>query len=379
MLVTDDELAGLQPRATHTIDLDEFVELDEIDPIFFHGAYHVAPEERAAKSYVLLVEAMEQANKVAIARFVMRSKQYVAALRPRDGRLTLSMMVYEDEINPATEIPEFDALEDISVTDKELAHGGAAHRLAVRVLRARPLPRHLPRGAARPDPRQERRCRDACRAPFEAPSDDTVIDLMAALEASVSAAKEARGRHPTAMADEDDVVGALRPPARKATAKSTSRKATAKKPSASATKAATEGRGEEGAGQEGGRQEGDPGEEGRGHQAHRQEGGGAGAQVGLTSAEPGRPALATKGTSVEVGGRTLTLTNLDKVLYPAVGFTKSEVIDYYARVAPTMLAHTAGRCMTFKRYPERGRRQVVLREALPVAPSGVGAGRDRAG
>ena len=52
MLVTDDELASLQPRATHTIDLDEFVELDEIDPIFFDGAYHVAPEERAAKSYV---------------------------------------------------------------------------------------------------------------------------------------------------------------------------------------------------------------------------------------------------------------------------------------------------------------------------------------
>ncbi|MFI5044251.1 MAG: hypothetical protein ACHQDC_05620, partial [Acidimicrobiales bacterium] len=61
--------------------------------------------------------------------------------------------------------------------------------------------------------------------------------------------------------------------------------------------------------------------------------------------------MATKGTSVVVGGRTLTLTNLDKVLYPAVGFTKSEVIDYYARVAPTMLSHTAGRCMTFKRFP----------------------------
>ena len=61
--------------------------------------------------------------------------------------------------------------------------------------------------------------------------------------------------------------------------------------------------------------------------------------------------MGTLGTSVVVGGRTLTLTNLDKVLYPAVGFTKSEVIDYYARVAPTMLDHTAGRCMTFKRYP----------------------------
>ncbi len=233
VLVTDDELASLQPRATHTIDLDEFVELDEIDPIFFHGAYHVAPEERAAKSYVLLVEAMEQANKVAIARFVMRSKQYVAALRPRDGRLTLSMMVYEDEVNAATEIPEFDALEDISVTDRELA---MAEQL-IESLSA----------SFEPD-----RFHDTYReelldlihaksdgveivsAPIEAPSDDTVIDLMAALEASVSAAKEARGRHPTAMADEETSSG------RSTSArKSTSRKATAKKPSAGAAKAAT--------------------------------------------------------------------------------------------------------------------------------------------
>jgi DNA end-binding protein Ku len=236
VLVTDDELASLQPRATHTIDLDEFVELDEIDPIFFHGAYHVAPEERAAKSYVLLVEAMEQANKVAIARFVMRSKQYVAALRPRDGRLTLSMMVYEDEVNAATEIPEFDALEDITVTDRELA---MAEQL-IDSLSA---------------PFEPERFHDSYReelldlihaksdgveivsAPLEAPSDDTVIDLMAALEASVSAAKEARGRHPTAMAEEE-TSSERSAPAHKATAKSTTRKATAKKPAAkAATKA----------------------------------------------------------------------------------------------------------------------------------------------
>jgi len=237
VLVTDDELASLQPRATHTIDLDEFVELDEIDPIFFHGAYHVAPEERAAKSYVLLVEAMEQANKVAIARFVMRSKQYVAALRPRDGRLTLSMMVYEDEVNSATEIPEFDALDDISVTDRELA-------MAEQLIDSLSAP-------FEPD-----RFHDSYReelldlihaksdgveivsAPLEAPSDDTVIDLMAALEASVSAAKEARGRHPTAMAEEE-TSSERSATARKATAKATSRKATAKKPSAGTAKSAT--------------------------------------------------------------------------------------------------------------------------------------------
>ena len=56
-------------------------------------------------------------------------------------------------------------------------------------------------------------------------------------------------------------------------------------------------------------------------------------------------------TTVEIDGRQLTLSNLDKVLYPEVGFTKAEVIDYYARIAPVMQRHTSGRCMTFRRYP----------------------------
>ena len=93
VIVTEDELASLQPRATHTIDLEEFVDLSSIDPMYFDGAYWVAPDDRAAKPYALLVEAMEKAGKVAVARFVMRAKQYVAVMRPRDGRLVLSMMV----------------------------------------------------------------------------------------------------------------------------------------------------------------------------------------------------------------------------------------------------------------------------------------------
>ena len=230
-------------------------------------------------------------NKVAIARFVMRSKQYVAALRPRDGRLTLSMMVYEDEVNSATEIPEFDALDDIAVTDRELA-------MAEQLIDSLSAP-------FEPD-----RFHDSYReelldlihaksdgveivsAPLEAPSDDTVIDLMAALEASVSAAKEARGRHPTALA-EAETIPERSATARKATAKATSRKATAKKPRRARPRRPRPGRrrrrprrppgGATG-------QEGHPGEEGRCHQAHRQEGRRAGPQVGLISTAGSRAA-----------------------------------------------------------------------------------------
>ena len=71
--------------------------------------------------------------------------------------------------------------------------------------------------------------------------------------------------------------------------------------------------------------------------------------------------------TVTVEDRTLTLSNLDKVLYPDAGFTKGEVIDYYTRIAPVMLPHIERRPLTCKRFPERGRGQVILREERAVA------------
>ena len=81
--------------------------------------------------------------------------------------------------------------------------------------------------------------------------------------------------------------------------------------------------------------------------------------------------------AVEVDGRTLELSNLDKVLYPEAGFTKGEVIDYYTRVAPVLLPHLAGRPLTRIRVPERRRRQPLLREERRPAAPGLGAHGDR--
>ncbi len=252
VLVTEDELASLQPRATHTIDLQEFVDLDSIDPMYFDGAYWVAPDDRAGKPYSLLVEAMEQAGKVAIARFVMRAKQYVAVMRPREGRLVLSMMVYEDEINPATEIPEFDQLSDVEISDRELT---MAEQL-IESLSAEFQPSEFHDGY-REELMDLIHAKDAGEerviAAVEGPEEDKVIDLMAALEASVAAAREARGRHPStggsddAASDEDDDAPAAKPTrkaaakrggatagAKKSTAKKRAAKAPAKKPAAKA-------------------------------------------------------------------------------------------------------------------------------------------------
>ena len=100
VVVEPEELAALDPKATQTIDIEEFVSLDQIDPIFYEHAYYLVPDKRAEKAYALLAAAMEQTGKVAIAKFVMRTKQYLAAVRPAGRVLVLSTMLYADEVVP---------------------------------------------------------------------------------------------------------------------------------------------------------------------------------------------------------------------------------------------------------------------------------------
>ena len=140
---------ALDPEAARTIDIEEFVDLSEIDPVFYDSAYYCAPDKGAAKSYTLLAQAMEESGKVAIARFVMRSKQYLSAVRPKDGTLVLSTMVYADEVNAAEGASELGALEAVERDRPRAGDGPPAGRVAVGRLRAREVPRHLPRAGAR--------------------------------------------------------------------------------------------------------------------------------------------------------------------------------------------------------------------------------------
>src|SRR6266540_6688121 len=113
VLVGDDELAGLDPEASRTIEIEQFVDLAEIDPVFYDAAYYAAPDKAARKPYALLVRAMEEQGRVAIARFVMRSKQYLCVLRADEGVLVLSTMVYADEVNDPAELNEMDGVDDV--------------------------------------------------------------------------------------------------------------------------------------------------------------------------------------------------------------------------------------------------------------------------
>jgi DNA end-binding protein Ku len=111
VVVTDEELASVQPRKTRTIDIEAFVELSELDPIYFSHPYYLVPageSEGTLRAYRLLVEAMEKSERIALGRLVMRAKEYLVAVRVREGVLALSTMLFHDEVRPTRGIPTGD-------------------------------------------------------------------------------------------------------------------------------------------------------------------------------------------------------------------------------------------------------------------------------
>ena len=221
--VSEDDLAALDPKSQRTIEIEEFVDLVDIDPIYYDSAYYLAPDQATVKPYALLAEAMERSQKVGIARFVMRTKQYLAAIRPVDGKLVLSTMVYPDEVNAPAEIPELADVEGIEVSNRELDM--AEQLVASLAAEFEPAKFHdtyreqvlalIERKAAGEA--------EVVAAPA-APSAEKVVDLMAALEASVKEAKAARTRHPSGVDDADEGKPTVKP----AKAKPAKKKAPAK-------------------------------------------------------------------------------------------------------------------------------------------------------
>ncbi|MEA2473420.1 MAG: end-binding protein Ku [Thermoleophilaceae bacterium] len=98
VVISPDELDALEPRKTKTIDIEDFVDLDEIDPLYYDHPYYLLPGQGAQKPYKLLVEAMRQANKVAIARVVIRTKEQLVAIRPVGDVLAMASMNFADEV-----------------------------------------------------------------------------------------------------------------------------------------------------------------------------------------------------------------------------------------------------------------------------------------
>src|SRR5918992_4271490 len=118
--ITRDELEELDPKKTRAIEIQDFVDLDDIDPIYFDHPYYLGPDKGAERAYALLVKAMEDSHKVAVARFVLRNRESLAALRPMDGVLTMATMRFADEVVSPDEISEELESADGEPTKKEL-------------------------------------------------------------------------------------------------------------------------------------------------------------------------------------------------------------------------------------------------------------------
>jgi DNA end-binding protein Ku len=216
VVLTDDDFADLPLTTSRSIDVLEFVPLAQVDPIYFAKSYYLEPEGAGAKPYVLLREALEQSGRVALVKIALRQRETLATLRVRDGVFVLEMMLWPDEIRE----PSFGFLdEDIDVRQQELAM-------------AQSLIDTLS-GDFAPEQYSDN-YREALQALIEAkiagrevvapaePAADTgtVVDLMAALRASVEAAKQGRGEAAAAVA---------RTAKKSAPAKKTAKKAPAKK------------------------------------------------------------------------------------------------------------------------------------------------------
>jgi DNA end-binding protein Ku len=107
VVITDDELAAAQPERTRTIEVHAFVDLEDVDPIYFDHPWFLVPSgdsEGTLRAYKLLVEVMESTGRVALGRFVMRTKEYLVLVRPREGLLSLTTMLFHDEVRPTDEI-----------------------------------------------------------------------------------------------------------------------------------------------------------------------------------------------------------------------------------------------------------------------------------
>jgi DNA end-binding protein Ku len=120
VVVDSDEIEKLTPKATHTIEIQDFVDLEQIDPLYFEQPYYLVPDRAAERPYRLLIEAMTDLQKVAVGKIVLRAKEHLVAIRPLDGALCIETMRHADEVIPLESLEEIPRGDDIAPSEKEL-------------------------------------------------------------------------------------------------------------------------------------------------------------------------------------------------------------------------------------------------------------------
>jgi len=223
VLIEPGELEALDPKKTKSIEIEDFVALDEIDPIYFDHPYYLAPGPGGSKPYRLLLEAMRETGRVAIANVVIRSKQQLVAVRAMDGDvLAMSTMVYPDEVIDASSIDELAGVQDVEINSREL---DIAKQLVDSLAGAFDADKYRDTYRDEVLALVERKAegKEIAVQPAAEEEDAEVPDLMSALKASLDAvkARDSNGSSKTA--------GASKAPAKKAAAKKPAKKTAAKR------------------------------------------------------------------------------------------------------------------------------------------------------
>jgi len=233
--LSKDEMAALAPEKTRAIDVQDFVDIEEIDPMYFDSPYYLGAAEGAEKAYSLLAAAMESSGKAAISRFVFRNKEHLAAIRASDGVLTLTTMRFHDEVVPPSEL-------DDALPDKKPKVAKREQQMAEQLIDS--LSTEFEPNAYKDEYReqllalieQKAEGKEIVAPEAEAPKATKAPDLMAALEESIAAVKEKGG-------SDDGAKEASKPKASKAPgakggkSKSNSKGAKSKSKSSSRSKA----------------------------------------------------------------------------------------------------------------------------------------------
>ncbi len=226
VVLTDDDLADLPLTSNRTVEVDRFVPLEQVDPIYFDKTYYLEPDgKQALKPYALLREALEKSGRVAVVKVALRQREQLAALRVREGLFVLETMIWPDEVRE----PDFSFLDEkVEVKDRELA-------MATSLIDSLSgdFDPHEYTDAYREALEQvidaKIEGREVTAAPASKDSGGDVVDLMSALRASVDAAKKLRAERDDAGSGADSGAGTGPPDEDAGTASATAKKAPAKK------------------------------------------------------------------------------------------------------------------------------------------------------
>jgi DNA end-binding protein Ku len=187
--LSQDEMAALAPEKTRAIDVQDFVDIEEIDPMYFDSPYYLGPADGAEKAYSLLASAMESSGKAAIARFVFRNKEHLSAIRASDGVLTLTTMRFHDEVVPPSDL-------DDALPDKKPKVAKKEQQMAEQLIDS--LSTEFEPNSYRDEYReqllalieQKAEGKEIVAPEAEEPKATKAPDLMAALEESIAAVKD---------------------------------------------------------------------------------------------------------------------------------------------------------------------------------------------